>query len=193
MTARHPKVFVGAVIGAASLYAFGALLTEPSWPIWWLRDIAVPYAAAGLAPDLHSGASITEVARELGMPVLGWIVIAAVVVATLRIVWRTKPAPVALLAIASPFAVLVSPHALFYDAGVAIIALVASAGTSGITVAPLLLALWATAALEPMRALLPVPPSTIVLLGSLVLAIGIARRAPDQTPALTDSSVCAVA
>lgn len=191
--AGHPKVFAGAAIGAMTLYGIGALVTEPSWPIWWLRDIAVPYAAAGLAPDLHSGASIIEVARELGMPALGWIAIAVVVVVTLRSVWRTKPTPVVLIAIASPFAVLVAPHALFYEAGLAIVALVVSAGISGRPIVPLLFALWAAAALEPLRTHLPVPPSTMVLFGSLVLAIWIARHASDRTPIPAAPRSCTIA
>jgi hypothetical protein len=191
--AGHPKVFAGAAIGAVALYGIGALVTEPSWPLWWLRDIAVPYAAAGLAPDLHNGASITEVARELGLPALGWIAIAVVVVVTLRTVWQTKPTPFVLLAIASPFAVLVAPHALFYEAGLAIVALLVCAGIRGRPIVPLVFALWAAGALEPMRVHLPLPPSTIVLSGSLVLAIWIARHANDRRPVVADPTPCAIA
>jgi hypothetical protein len=189
--ARHPSVVVGAAISAATLYAAGAAITEPSWPIWWLRDIAVPYAAAGLAPDLHSGASFTEVARELGMPALGWIAAGVVVAVTLRTVLRTKPDPVVLLGIAAPFAVLVAPHALFYDAGLAVTAFAATAAVPGRTVVPLLCALWVIAALEPMRMYLPLPPSTVVLLGSLLLSISIARRAADQSAPVVDPTSCA--
>ena len=191
--AGHPKVVAGATISAATLYLAGAAITEPTWPIWWVRDILLPYAAAGLSPDLHSGASFTEVARELGMPALGWIAIGVVVVVTLRTVWRTQPAPVVLVGIASPFAVLVAPHALFYDAGLALMAFAAAAAVSGRTVVPLLLVLWALAALEPMRMYLPLPPSTVVLLGSLLISIRIARRAADERPPLDDSTSCALA
>ena len=189
----HPKVVAGATIGAATLYVVGAAITEPSWPIWWLRDIAVPYAAAGLAPDIHSGASITEVARELGMPALGWIAIGVVVILTLWTVWRAKPAPVMLVGIASPFAVLVAPHALFYEAGLAVMTFAAAAAVSGRPIVPVLFALWAIAALEPMRMHLLLPPTTVVLLGSLLLSIWIARRAADQKPSVVDPTSCALA
>ena len=191
--AGHPNVVIGAAISAATLYFVGAAITEPSWPIWWLHDIAFPYAAAGLAPDIHSGASFTEVSRELGMPALGWIAIGVVVVVTLRTVWRAKPDPVVLVGIASPFAVLVTPHALFYDAGLAMMTFAAAATVSGRTIAPLLFVLWAIAALEPMRMHLPMPPTTVVLLGSLLLSIWVARRAADRRPPLVDPTSCALA
>ena len=191
--AGHPKIVAGATISAATLYFVGAAITEPSWPIWWLRDVAFPYAAAGLAPDIHIGASFTEVARELGMPALGWIATGVIVIVTLRTVWRAKPAPVVLVGIASPFAVLVAPHALFYDAGLAVMAFAAAATVSGRSIVPLLFALWAIAALEPMRMHLPLPPTTVVLLGSLLLSIWIARRAADQKPSLVDPTSCALA
>ena len=49
--AGHPKVVAGATISAATLYLAGAAISEPTWPIWWVRDILLPYAAAGLPPD----------------------------------------------------------------------------------------------------------------------------------------------
>jgi hypothetical protein len=112
---------------------------------------------------------------------------------TLRTVRRTKPAPVVLVGIASPFAVLVTPHALFYEAGLAVMAFAAAAVVTGRTLVPLLFALWAIAALEPMRRYLPLPPSTVVLLGSLLLSIWIARRAADQRPPVVDPASCALA
>jgi hypothetical protein len=133
------------------------------------------------------------VARELGMPALGWIATGVIVIVTLRTVWRAKPAPVVLVGIASPFAVLVAPHALFYDAGLAVMAFAAAATVSGRSIVPLLFALWAIAALEPMRMHLPLPPTTVVLLGSLLLSIWIARRAADQKPSLVDPTSCALA
>jgi len=181
--AGHPKVLVGASVTAIAWYLVGALLTEPMWPIWWLRDIIFPYAAVGLSVDRSNGASLREVARELGIPALGWLATGIVVALTLRTVWRTKPAPVVLVGIAAVFAALVSPHALFYEAGVAVLALAASADAFGRPMAPLLCAVWAIAALEPLRIYMPLPPSTIVLLVSLALSIWMAHRAAEAIPA----------
>jgi len=126
---------------------------------------------------------LREVARELGIPALGWLATGIVVALTLRTVWRTKPAPVVLVGIAAVFAALVSPHALFYEAGVVVLALAASADAFGRPMAPLLCAVWAIAALEPLRIYMPLPPSTIVLLVSLALSIWMAHRAAEAIPA----------
>jgi Glycosyltransferase family 87 len=157
-----------AAIGTA-YYLVGAAIGGLAWPIWWWRDGAMPFAAADLVIDRANGVSLPIAASALGVPPLGWIAALAVAAYALWFASRASAHPVARVAVAAAATVLCAPYALYYDAGLAALGLIV-AGAARPSVLPWIGALWLLAWLQPVRALLPIPPLTVVLLASLVLA-----------------------
>jgi len=77
--------------------------------------------------------------------------------------------PVSAIAVATLTAVLIAPHSLYYDGGLAALALIA-AGSLDRSTFVVIVALWLLAWLQPVRAYLPLPPMTIVAIASMWLA-----------------------
>jgi hypothetical protein len=177
----HPRVLPGLACGAAAWYVSGALLADPSWPLWWWREGVVPFVAADLIVDRGNGISLKEVASDLGVPVIGWIALALTGAYVVRSTWRTRAHPAALVGLASAAAILMAPHALFYDGGLAVLGLAAAGAIIGGPVHPLLAGMWLLAAMQALRAYLPVPPLLVVSIVSLVLAArSMGKSGPDE-------------
>ena len=167
---RYPRVIPGIAIIAIAWYLLGAAVSGPAWPIWWLREGVFPFAAADLNVDRGNGVSFREVAAEIGVPVLGWVLILLTAALAVRGALSAKPHPVVLVGMAAAAAVLVAPHALFYDGGLAALGLAAAGDVVGAALIPYLAAAWIISALQPFREYLPLPPITVVLVAVLVFA-----------------------
>src|SRR5262245_20953071 len=117
--------FLSGVAAVGSLYYLvGAAIGGWSWPVWWWREGAVPFAAADLVIDRANGISLSAAASYLGVAPAGWIAALAVAIAVTWIAWRGRLDTVALVAAAAAAAVLCAPYALYYDGGLAALGLI---------------------------------------------------------------------
>jgi hypothetical protein len=169
-SARRLRFLLGIAVVAGVYYAAGVLVGGWTWPIWWLREGVAPYAPASLAVDRGNGISFAELASELGVVPLNWIAAAVTGAFAVWTAWRGCRHPAAVVAIAAGTAVLVGPHAIYYDGGVAALGLIAAAALRP-TTAPAVAGLWALALAQPFRASLPLPPMTVVVVLSMWLAV----------------------
>ena len=160
-------------------YAAGWMLAGWDWPLWWLHH-AREFTLADYAVDRGNGISFAEIAAEHGLRPLGWAAAAATGGVALWIVRRSRLHPVALIAVATLTAVLIAPHSLYYDGGLAALGLIVAGSLDRSKVA-LIVAVWLLSWLQPVRAYLPVPPMTIVAIASMWLAAG-AERVNSATP-----------
>jgi hypothetical protein len=124
---RRWRVAVGALAGVATLWATSAEVAGPGWFAgWWSH--AQRFARLDDAVDRANGISWSGLAHAaLGHGLAGDVVAGVLVAATLGVVvWSARVAGrrdelgVA-LAVAAPAALLVAPHALFYDAGLLVV------------------------------------------------------------------------
>jgi hypothetical protein len=85
-------------------------------------------------------------------------------------IWRRAAPPIALVASAAATAVLIAPHALYYDAGLALLGFIVCAArrpTWLSAIAAVYLVTWA----QPFRAVLPIPPLTVAVAVALWLCL----------------------
>lgn len=162
------RFLIGAAVPAAAYYAIAAAVAGPGWPLWWWRH-AAPFGAADRVINQENVVSFVELGPSLALPWLGWLlaILTAGVVVWLT-VRRRNLSSLELLAMASAMAVLIAPHASYYDAGLASLGLLAGAARRP-NLWPVIAALWLLGWAQPFRAALPVPPLTIVLAGTLWL------------------------
>jgi Glycosyltransferase family 87 len=181
----HPRrLLTGIAIVITVYYAAAAVVWGPGWPAWWLREGVLPFAAADRIVDRGNGVSIPDLAADLGVPAAGAMACAAA--AGLVAMWlarRRMTNPGALTGVLAAATVLAVPHALYYDAGLAALPLVAAAAL-GPSLVPAVALLWLLAWTQPLRPYLPVPPLTLILACSLWLA----ARA-DREPQRLDGGV----
>jgi hypothetical protein len=166
---NRARFAIGMAAVGAAYYLVGAAIGGWLWPAWWLREGAFPFAAADLVVDRMNGISLPIAATALGIAPAGWVAAFAVAVYALWIAWRERPDPVTLVSIAAAAAVLCAPYVLYYDGGLAALGLIAAWAVRPSWV-PVIAGLWLLAWLQPLRVWLPVPPVTVVLAASMLLA-----------------------
>ena len=171
------RFLIGFAAVALGYYAVGWILAGWDWPLWWLHH-ARAFTLADYAVDRGNGISFAEVADEYGLRPLGWAAAAATGASALWIVRRSGMHPVSAVAVAVLTAVLIAPHSLYYDGGLAALGLIAAGSLDRSTFAPIV-ALWLLSWLQPVRSYLPVPPMTIVAIASIWLAAS--RNSPRPT------------
>jgi len=170
-TPARGRLLAGVAVVAAIYYAIGVAIAGPAWPAWWWRAGAVPFSAADQIVDRNNAISFPELASSFGMPAVGWI--AAIVVAAIVAwrVWGTKDLPpIAVMASAAAAAILIAPHALYYDAGLAFLALTVAAARAPKRL-PVIAVVYLLAWTQPFRAALPLPPLTAVAVAALWLSL----------------------
>ena len=157
----------GVALVCGVYYVIGSALAGLAWPVWWWRQGAVPFAVEDIAVDRGNAISFPQLGAEFGLAPLGWI---AAVLAVGLALWLAskKRHPLVVTAVAAATAVLIAPHALYYDGGLAALGLIA-AGALRPSALTAVCATWLLAFLQPMSSFLPVPPMTIVILLSMWL------------------------
>lgn len=157
LLSRRGRAVTGTAAGVALHYLAGAALSGWSWPIeWWSKAVAF----ANLDQVVNGPRSISwrgweqlfqidnPLAGAPGTPLLGpfaewvWVVLAA-----MTVVWVASMAlrhggsdTLGVFAVALPAMLLMAPHAMFYDAGLALPTLLLLADRSRVALAS---ALWA--------------------------------------------------
>ena len=173
----YPRVVPGLIAGLTALYLAGTILGGWLWPLWWWHEGVAPFAAAGLTVDRGNGISFREVASDLGLPI-GWTLAGLTMVVAVVLSRRRHATPLAVVALAIATSILISPHALYYDAGLAVFGavLAGSIGWTGLIVAG-----WLIGAAQPLREVLLLPPAMVVVIVTLLIAGRELVRVPAAT------------
>lgn len=126
LIARRWRAVAGAAAGAAVVWAFGAAVMGADWVGRWWGDVA-DFAAADADINGHNAISWIGVGDALfgagsaTAALIGWPLVAATV---LGLVWLWSRPDVELatrVAVATTGVILISPHAMFYDAGLLVL------------------------------------------------------------------------
>ncbi|MGH9408860.1 MAG: glycosyltransferase 87 family protein [Vicinamibacterales bacterium] len=160
-TPSKVRFLSGVALVAIAYYLLGVFVGGSLWPLWWWREGARPFESAVRVIDRTNSISLIELAAGYGVAVLGWCAAVGIAMYVTWLAWRQTLQPVALVGAACATAVLIAPHALYYDGGLALIALLATADLRP-TARDAVIVLWFLAWLQPVRGSLPVPPITIV-------------------------------
>ncbi len=164
----RPRILVGATIGTGAWFLAGASISGWGWPVWWWQTGVVPFAALDAIVDRANGVSFPQVAAALGVPLLGLLGVAATSVIAIVTSWRSRREPLVVVAIGAAACVLTAPHALYYDAGLAVLAFGVAADSRGRRALPVLIASWLLAAAQSVW-FLPLPADMLVLAVPMLL------------------------
>jgi hypothetical protein len=161
------QFLAGFALVCGAYYLIGSALAGPAWPVWWLQQGAVPFAVEDVVVDRGNAISFPQLFAAFGLTPLGWIAAVLTVGLGLWLAFK-KRHPLVVTAVAAAAAVLIAPHALYYDGGLAALGLITAAALrpSALTA---VCATWLLAFLQPMSSVLPVPPMTIVVMLSMWL------------------------
>ncbi len=161
---RHPRALLGAAGTALALYALGAMLGGVGWVGWWWGQIAT----------FHAMDQGVNAANSVG--VLGWLeawlgpghpaalglggLVSAALALGLAVVWRSPLDARTRWGLTAVGLVLIPPHSMSYDAGLAALALWVwadrTAEGAGTPLGPL--TAWLAAGLAPLASVLGVSP-----------------------------------
>jgi hypothetical protein len=186
---RRPRAVLGALATAVVCYAAGAVLAGPAWPAWWWREGVTSFDGLDQVVNAANSVGFLGVAEGVlgtGSP---WALTVGVVLATLTAVllavmafrgsrsrlWERTAA-------AAAGCVLLSPHAMYYDAGLAALPLLLSAVCGTPAERAVAVGLWAIAFLHPLAPALGVTPVFASLAGAFVLALRVYVRGPRGSP-----------
>ncbi len=149
------RVSLTATVVAMTLYAIGAAVSGPDWPLVWLQAAGrfASIDAAANAANAVSWLGFSEAVLGAGAPAalaLGWG-LAMITVLSISAIWWAGGREAdfgAQLALASICILLIPPHLMFYEMGIALIALAVLLGPVGRTRPGIVAALWAAGLLQ---------------------------------------------
>jgi hypothetical protein len=162
------RYLIGLGLIASVYYVVGAAQAGWTWPLWWLQHGAVAFALEDVTVDRGNGISFVWLATEAGLSPLGWLAAIATAALVLWTTWRKRLGAFPATGVGAGAATLISPYALYYDGGLAALALMTSVASRPSTL-PAAAAMWLLAWLQPLRGWLPFPPMTVVVLFSVWL------------------------
>ena len=181
---RRPRAVLGALATGALLYAAGAALAGPAWPAWWWREGVISFDGRDQMVNAANSVGFLGIAEAVfgtgtapalvaGMTVTG---LSAGILAVMAFrgesstIWERGAA-------AAAGCVLLSPHAMYYDAGLVALPLLVAVTRGTPTECAVALGLWAMAFLHPFAADLGATPVFVSLAGRFLLALRLYARA----------------
>jgi hypothetical protein len=151
---RRPKAVAVASAGAGVLWAYSAAVMGAGWLASWWHQVG-EFAALDAEINAHNAVSFLGVSEALlGAGSLAARLVAAPLMAAgvAALLWLWRPAsstdPALRFAATVVGLVAISPHAMFYDAGLLVVAGIVMAGRLGPTARPVLVACWGLAWLQ---------------------------------------------
>ncbi len=186
LVAGRWRAMAGAAVTAVGLWAAGAVICGVAWPRTWLEQ-ANAFGDLDAAANKANAVSLLGVAQairgvdDLAANVIGWG-LAALVVASLVRTWRhfDRSSSAACMGAAAAGIVLLSPHTMWYDAGLLIVTGCGLLATATRRQRRWLLALWALGYVHLLSGIAGVSPLIVVAVGGFVFATRIARQ--QQAP-----------
>jgi hypothetical protein len=169
------RYLIGLALIASVYYVVGSVQAGWAWPLWWLQHGAVAFALEDVKVDRGNGISFVWLATEVGISPLGWVAAIATAALALWTTWRKRLDAFPAAGVGAGAATLISPYALYYDGGLSALALITSVATRPSTLAAVA-GIWLLAWLQPLRAWLPLPPMTVVVLLSVWLVSTVGSR-----------------
>jgi hypothetical protein len=166
---RGRRFWAAVVLGGAVWYALGALVGGLAWPVWWWREGVVQFAHADVVFDLPNGISLREVGLRLGVGPLATALSAVCLVTAAWRCWSWEGSIVPLIAMAIMAALLISPHVLFYDAGLLVVCFWVAVESEDKAVLTLATITWLLASLQVAASWVPVSPAFASLVSATVM------------------------
>jgi hypothetical protein len=180
---RRFRAVLGAVAAVVLLYAAATLLAGPDWPRWWWQEGVTSFDSRDQAVNAANSVGFLGVAEAVLGTGTPWAVglgltLAAGTAGILAIIacrggssthWHRA-------AVASAGCVLLAPHAMYYDAGLAALPLLVGVVHGRRPERMAAIALWALAFLHPLAGALGVTPVFVSLVGTFLLAIRVHAR-----------------
>ena len=177
LVGRRFRALGGVAVVAAAYYVVALAIAGAAWPSWWWRTIAREFVASEVSRNAGNLASWIGFAQACcgTRPTAAAILGAGLAVATIVwLVWmwwtRSRERPAECMAAAVAGALLISPHTMWYDAGLAALplAVVAALGTRAERLTAV--GLWALALVVTLPSLTwPIHPLFVVNVGTLAL------------------------
>ncbi len=117
--ARRFDAVLGVVCGMGVFYAAGAWISGWGWPIDWLGT-ARAFAVVDAQSNMANSVSLGQIPHLLGFP-NGWIPMSlALSIWVAWVAWKGRRGDfVVVLGISQVAALLIAPHAMYYDLGIA--------------------------------------------------------------------------
>lgn len=180
---RQPRALAGAALAGAALYGAGAAIAGFGWPRFWWTEGVLPFQGHDQdvnGPNCVGFIGFAEVLLGVGHPAAlalgGGAAVATI--AMLCTFWYTGTSVdrTERTALAAVGALMISPHAMFYDATLLFPALLVALDRDA-RLGPLIAALWALSHLHPAKAWLGFTPLFFVAAGTLAVAIHGVRHA----------------
>ncbi len=184
LLARRWRVVAGAGLGAAAVWAASAALAGPGWLLpWW--EQATRFERVDAAVNGQNAVSWLGVARavagvdSLVAAVVGWGLAAASVAAVVW-TWRhsSRHSLGPAMAVAAAGVLVISPHAMFYDAGLLLLTAVVLADRLGRPGRLVLGGAWLLGFAHPLAPGLGVTPVALAVVVVFGVAVIEARRPP---------------
>jgi hypothetical protein len=175
LVSRQPFAIAGAAGTAVVLYGAGAIIGGWTWIGWWWSQIARFHTMdqAINAPNSVGILGFLEALLGPGSPgaVIPGVILSALVVGlTLALWWRRRDAA-SRWGFTAVALVLIPPHSMFYDAGLAGLALAVWIDRRGHAGAAVAAGVWLAALLAPLARVLGVNPLFGVLVALAVLML----------------------
>lgn len=126
LLARRFRAVAASIVTAVALYGLGAVLTGPTWPWAWidalrfLDRVDTPFNVQNFV-SLPGAAEAVFGIDSTAATVVGFGLAAVVVVLVSALWWRGPVDAGGLVAVTAAGALLISPHALYYDAGLLVL------------------------------------------------------------------------
>lgn len=173
LLARRWRAVGGAAVGAVAVWGLGALLAGPAWLANWWTEVR---AFAELDADVngHNAISWLGVTEHLvgagstaAYALAGPFVLATVV--AVSVVWLGDRVDLATrFAVTAAGVLLMSPHAMFYDAGLLVITGVVALDRLGARAAPVVGTVWVLSWSQLASGALGLAPMFVLMVAGLV-------------------------
>jgi hypothetical protein len=183
---RAPGFWAAVVLGGAVWYGLGALVGGLAWPVWWWREGVLRFVHTDVAFDLANGISLREVGLRLGVgPLTTALSVLCLGTAAWRC-WSWKGSIVPLIATAIIAALLISPHTLFYEAGLLVVSFWVAVESDDKAVLTLAAITWVLATLQVAGSWVPLAPAFLSLVSATVMIwLAVSQVSPrGMTPEL---------
>ena len=186
---RRWKVLAGVGLGAAALWLASAALAGPTWlGAWWSH--AQHFASVDARVNASNavswvGSAQAVLGRSSLSTALGWG-LGALTAALVAWIWHSHPQRVPVgpaVGVAAAGALLISPHTMFYDAGLLVLTAVILVDRLGRPGRWALATAWVLALGQTWAGTLGVTPVALVVIAMFVIAAVEARR-PTIAPRL---------
>jgi hypothetical protein len=185
LVARRWKVLGGAAIGAAVIWVTSALVAGPQWVAdWWTH--AQRFAELDTDVDRANAVSWQGIVHVLvSQGTAADLLVAGLVACTLvALGWAARRADrqgdlAIAIAVAAPAALLVAPHALFYDAGLLLLSAGVIAGRLGRTGRRVVAAVWFVSLGHVAADAIGVTPVAAAVVATGFAALAAASLPPD--------------